>query len=75
GGSQREERLDVLERRMVETGMSIENLQWYLDLRRFGTAPHAGFGMGFERFLQYITGMVNIRDVIPCPRAPKTIGV
>lgn len=75
GGSQREERLDILERRMVEMGISIENLQWYLDLRRFGTAPHAGFGMGFERFLQYITGMANIRDVIPSPRAPKTIGV
>lgn len=75
GGSQREERFDVLERRMDEMGISNENLQWYLDLRRFGTAPHAGFGMGFERFLQFITGMVNIRDVIPCPRAPKTIGV
>lgn len=74
GGSQREERIDVLIDRMRETGVSTENLQWYLDLRRFGTAPHAGFGMGFERFLQYITGMVNIRDVIPCPRAPKTIG-
>jgi asparaginyl-tRNA synthetase len=73
GGSQREERLDVLEKRMIEMGVSIESLQWYLDLRRFGTAPHAGFGMGFERFLQYVTGMVNIRDVIPCPRAPKTI--
>jgi asparaginyl-tRNA synthetase len=74
GGSQREERLDVLEARMKQTGIPLENLQWYLDLRRFGSAPHAGFGLGFERFVQYITGMVNIRDVIPCPRAPQTIG-
>ena len=74
GGSQREERLDVLEKRMKQTGISRENLQWYLDLRRFGSAPHAGFGLGFERLVQYVTGMVNIRDVIPCPRAPRTIG-
>jgi asparaginyl-tRNA synthetase len=75
GGSQREERLDILEGRMKEMGIPDENLQWYLDLRRFGTAPHAGFGMGFERMVQYITGMINIRDVIPCPRAPQTIGL
>jgi asparaginyl-tRNA synthetase len=74
GGSQREERLDVLEERMKQLNIPMANLQWYLDLRRFGSAPHAGFGLGFERFVQYITGMVNIRDVIPCPRAPKTIG-
>lgn len=74
GGSQREERIEILEERMREMGIPLENLQWYLDLRRFGTAPHAGFGMGFERLVQYITGMVNIRDVIPCPRAPQTIG-
>jgi asparaginyl-tRNA synthetase len=74
GGSQREERLDVLEGRMKETGIPMKNLQWYLDLRRFGSAPHAGFGLGFERLVQFITGMVNIRDVIPCPRAPRTIG-
>jgi asparaginyl-tRNA synthetase len=74
GGSQREERLDVLEERMKQLNIPMEHLQWYLDLRRFGSAPHAGFGLGFERFVQYITGMVNIRDVIPCPRAPKTIG-
>ncbi len=74
GGSQREERIDILEERMGKLGIPLENLQWYLDLRRFGTAPHAGFGMGFERMVQYITGMVNIRDVIPCPRAPQTIG-
>jgi len=74
GGSQREERLDVLEKRMKQTGIPRENLQWYLDLRRFGSAPHAGFGLGFERLVQYVTGMLNIRDVIPCPRAPHTIG-
>lgn len=73
GGSQREERLSVLEDRMREMGIPMENLQWYLDLRRFGSAPHAGFGLGFERMVQYITGMVNIRDVIPCPRAPGNI--
>ena len=73
GGSQREERLEVLEDRMRETGVPLDNLQWYLDLRRFGSAPHAGFGLGFERMVQYITGMANIRDVIPCPRAPQSI--
>ena len=74
GGSQREERLEVLEERMRDSKVPFENLQWYLDLRRFGSAPHAGFGLGFERMVQYITGMANIRDVIPCPRAPQTIG-
>lgn len=74
GGSQREERLEVLEERMLLSKVPLENLQWYLDLRRFGSAPHAGFGLGFERMVQYITGMANIRDVIPCPRAPQTIG-
>jgi asparaginyl-tRNA synthetase len=74
GGSQREERLEVLKDRMKQMDIPVENLQWYLDLRRFGSAPHAGFGLGFERLVQYITGMVNIRDVIPCPRAPYTIG-
>ncbi len=73
GGSQREDRPDVLEERMKETGIPIDEMQWYLDLRRFGSAPHAGFGLGFERLIQYITGMQNIRDVIPCPRAPNTI--
>jgi asparaginyl-tRNA synthetase len=73
GGSQREDRIEVLEERMKQFGIPLENLQWYLDLRRFGSAPHAGFGLGFERLVQYITGMVNIRDVIPCPRAPRTI--
>jgi asparaginyl-tRNA synthetase len=74
GGSQREERLDVLEERIKQAGIPQENLRWYLDLRRFGSAPHAGFGLGFERLVQFITGMINIRDVIPCPRAPRTIG-
>ncbi len=74
GGSQREERLEILEERMRKTGISIDNLQWYLDLRRFGSVPHAGFGLGFERLVQYITGMINIRDVIPCPRTPGEIG-
>ena len=74
GGSQREERLEILKERMKQMGIPLENLQWYLDLRRFGSAPHAGFGLGLERLVQYITGMVNIRDVIPCPRAPQTIG-
>jgi asparaginyl-tRNA synthetase len=70
GGSQREERLDVLERRIDALGLPKEELWWYLDLRRFGTVPHAGFGLGFERVVQFMTGMTNIRDVIPFPRAP-----
>ena len=73
GGSQREERLDVLEKRMNDADVPVENMDWYLDLRRYGSAPHAGFGLGFERLVQYITGMPNIRDVIPCPRAPQLI--
>ena len=64
GGSQREERLDVLTERMVESGLKTEDYWWYLDLRRFGTVPHAGFGLGLERMVQYTTGMANIRDVI-----------
>ena len=71
GGSEREERLEVLERRIDELGLKRETYSWYLDLRRFGTTPHSGFGLGFERLLLYITGMANIRDVIPFPRAPK----
>jgi len=70
GGSQREERLDVLERRIQEAGLPVENYWWYLDLRRYGTVPHAGFGLGFERVVQFMTGMTNIRDVIPFPRTP-----
>ncbi|TCW62658.1 asparagine--tRNA ligase [Treponema sp. J25] len=69
GGSEREERLEVLERRILELGMKLEDYWWYLDLRRFGTVPHAGFGLGFERLILYVTGMTNIRDVIPYPRA------
>ncbi|PHJ62611.1 asparaginyl-tRNA synthetase [Nostoc linckia z18] len=72
GGSQREERLEVLERRVVAQGMKPEDLWWYLDLRRYGTVPHAGFGLGFERLVQFITGMANIRDVIPFPRTPQS---
>jgi asparaginyl-tRNA synthetase len=71
GGSQREERLDVLEKRIKEAGMEPEQLWWYLDLRRYGTVPHAGFGLGFERLIQFMTGMKNIRDVIPFPRTPE----
>jgi asparaginyl-tRNA synthetase len=72
GGSQREERLDVLEARIVETGLKKEDYWWYRDLRRYGTVPHAGFGLGFERTICYTTGVKNIRDVIPFPRAPKS---
>jgi asparaginyl-tRNA synthetase len=70
GGSQREERLEVLEKRMRSQDINPEDLWWYLDLRRYGTVPHAGFGLGFERLVQFMTGMGNIRDVIPFPRAP-----
>ena len=70
GGSQREERLDVLERRIEEVGLEKESYWWYLDLRRYGSVPHAGFGLGFERLVQYVTGVENIRDVIPFPRYP-----
>jgi asparaginyl-tRNA synthetase len=71
GGSQREERLDVLEATLAESGLPTEPYDWYLDLRRFGTAPHSGFGLGFERMVMYATGMQNIRDVIPFPRTPR----
>jgi asparaginyl-tRNA synthetase len=70
GGSQREERLDKLEARMKEMNIPVEELYWYLDTRRFGTVPHAGFGLGFERMVQFVTGMTNIRDVIAFPRTP-----
>jgi asparaginyl-tRNA synthetase len=72
GGSQREERLDVLLSRMKEMNVPEEELWWYLELRKFGTAPHAGFGLGFERIILFVTGMGNIRDVIPFPRAPRS---
>jgi asparaginyl-tRNA synthetase len=70
GGSQREDRLDVLEARILEGGHAPEDYWWYLDLRRFGSVPHAGFGLGFERLLMLLTGIGNIRDVIPFPRTP-----
>jgi asparaginyl-tRNA synthetase len=73
GGSQREERYDVLLRRMKESGLDPEHYWWYLDLRRFGTVPHAGFGLGLERVVHFITGMQNIRDVIPFPRTPRNV--
>lgn len=71
GGSQREERLEKLEQRMEEMHIPTEEMSWYLDTRRFGSAPHAGFGLGFERLVLFVTGMTNIRDVIPFPRTPK----
>ena len=73
GGSQREERLDVLKARMAEVGVHEKGLEWYLDLRRYGGCQHAGFGLGFERFIMYITGMQNIRDVIPFARTPRNL--
>jgi asparaginyl-tRNA synthetase len=72
GGSQREERLDVLDRRIEAMGLDKQSYWWYRDLRRYGTVPHAGFGLGFERAINYATGLANIRDVIPFPRAPKS---
>ena len=73
GGSQREERIELLEKKMDEIGMSKEGLEWYLDLRRYGGCEHAGFGLGFERLVMYVTGMENIRDVIPFARTPKNL--
>ena len=70
GGSQREERLELLTGRMEEAGLNLQEYDWYIDLRRFGSVPHAGFGLGFERLIQFVTGMSNIRDVIPFPRTP-----
>lgn len=74
GGSQREERYQVLLDRLTETGLPLADYQWYLDLRRYGSAPHAGFGLGFERIIQFVTGMPNIREVIPFPRTPGSAG-
>lgn len=71
GGSQREDDLAKLEKRMQEMNLNTEDYSWYLDLRRYGSVPHSGFGVGFERLVMYITGMENIRDVIPFPRTPK----
>ena len=73
GGSQREERLSVIEARMAEMEMEREAYWWYLESRQFGTVPHSGFGLGFERLLMLITGISNIRDVIPFPRTPNAI--
>jgi asparaginyl-tRNA synthetase len=70
GGSQREERLPLLDARMAEMGIDTEHMGWYRDLRRYGTVPHAGFGLGFERTIAYVTGLSNVRDVIPFPRTP-----
>ena len=71
GGSQREENMEKLVSRMEEIGIPASEMDWYLDTRRFGTAPHSGFGLGFERLLLFVTGMSNIRDVIPFPRTPN----
>jgi asparaginyl-tRNA synthetase len=71
GGSQREENSEALSRRIHELSIPEKDIWWYLDTRRFGTAPHSGFGLGFERFILFVTGMANIRDVIPFPRTPK----
>jgi asparaginyl-tRNA synthetase len=71
GGSQREDRLDVLDRRMTEMHLDPKTYWWYRDLRRYGSVPHAGFGLGFERTIMYATGMQNVRDVIPFPRTPN----
>ncbi|MBR1601571.1 MAG: asparagine--tRNA ligase [Alphaproteobacteria bacterium] len=73
GGSQREERYDVLMEKIKETGMDIKNYEWYLDSRKYGTVPHAGFGLGFERMMMLVTGIANIRDTIPFPRTPKSV--
>ncbi|MBU4269452.1 asparagine--tRNA ligase, partial [Candidatus Dependentiae bacterium] len=70
GGSQREERLDILEAKMDKMGLDKQNYWWYLELRKYGSVAHAGFGLGFERLVQFVTGMENIRDVIPYPRYP-----
>ena len=70
GGSQREERLEVLDQTMAERGIDKHEYAWYRDLRRYGTVPHAGFGLGFERTLAYVTGLANVRDAIPFPRTP-----
>jgi asparaginyl-tRNA synthetase len=70
GGSQREERMEILEKRIIESGANPEDYKWYLDLRKYGSIPHAGFGLGFERLVRFVTGIENIRDTIPFPRWP-----
>ena len=71
GGSQREERFDILQKRIDELGMDMSSYWWYMDLRKYGSAVHSGYGLGFERMVMYATGMGNIRDVLPFPRTPK----
>jgi asparaginyl-tRNA synthetase len=71
GGSQREDNYEKLMARVKEVGIDPENIWWYLETRKFGSAPHSGFGLGFERLVLFVTGMTNIRDVIPFPRTPK----
>ena len=71
GGSQREERHEILEKKCKDFNVPSEAVWWYLETRKFGTVPHAGFGLGFERLMMFVTGMTNIRDVIPFPRTPK----
>jgi len=73
GGAQREERLEVLDARLTAMGLKKEDYSWYRDLRRYGTVPHAGFGLGFERLIAYVTGMTNVRDLIPFPRTPRNV--
>jgi asparaginyl-tRNA synthetase len=70
GGSAREERMEVLRQRCQEVGIADKDIWWYMDLRKYGTVPHGGFGLGFERLIMYVTGIENIRDVIPFPRVP-----
>lgn len=71
GGSEREDNYDILKQRMIESGLNVADYEWYLDLRKYGSVPHSGFGLGLERFIMYATGMANMRDTIPYPRAPK----
>lgn len=73
GGSQREERYDVLVNKIKENGMRLEDYSWYLDSRKYGSVPHAGFGLGFERMMMLVTGIANIRDVLPFPRTPNSV--
>ena len=73
GGSQREDRYDVLVQKIKNLGMDVKNYEWYLDSRKYGTVPHAGFGLGFERMMMLVTGITNIRDTIPFPRTPKSV--
>jgi asparaginyl-tRNA synthetase len=73
GGSEREDRYEALQRRMEEAKLPLEQYQWYLDLRKYGSVQHSGFGLGFERYLRLVTGVVNLRDLIPVPRGPGSL--